>query len=79
MAEWSKAAVLKTAGRKPRGFESYRLRHVRSGPSDPSIFYILDRGNFGGERAHRGPVGPEVGAAPWEAGEVTERLKVLAC
>ncbi len=26
MAEWFKAAVLKTAGRKPRGFESYSLR-----------------------------------------------------
>lgn len=28
VAEWSKAAVLKTAGRKLRGFESYRLRHT---------------------------------------------------
>ena len=27
MAEWLKAAVLKTAGRKPRGFESLPLRH----------------------------------------------------
>ncbi len=26
MAEWSKAAVLKTVGRKSRGFESYSLR-----------------------------------------------------
>lgn len=30
VAEWSKAAVLKTAGRKLRGFESYRLRHSLS-------------------------------------------------
>src|SRR5262245_58641417 len=28
MAEWLKAAVLKTAGRKPRGFESYSLRQL---------------------------------------------------
>ncbi len=27
MAEWSKAAVLKTVERKLRGFESYFLRH----------------------------------------------------
>ncbi len=27
MAEWFKAAVLKTAERKLRGFESYSLRH----------------------------------------------------
>jgi hypothetical protein len=27
MAEWLKAAVLKTANRKVRGFESYSLRH----------------------------------------------------
>ena len=27
MAEWLKAAVLKTAERKLRGFESYSLRH----------------------------------------------------
>ena len=27
MAEWLKAAVLKTADRKVRGFESYSLRH----------------------------------------------------
>ena len=26
MAEWFKAAVLKTVGRKTRGFESYSLR-----------------------------------------------------
>jgi hypothetical protein len=28
MAEWSKAAVLKTAERKLRGFESYSLRQI---------------------------------------------------
>ena len=28
MAEWFKAAVLKTAERKLRGFESYSLRHA---------------------------------------------------
>ena len=29
MAEWLKAAVLKTASREPgRGFESYSLRHA---------------------------------------------------
>src|SRR3990172_6477953 len=27
VAEWLKAAVLKTVRRKPRGFESYPLRH----------------------------------------------------
>gem|GEM_PF-3669869 len=30
MAEWFKAAVLKTADRKVRGFESYSLRQVFS-------------------------------------------------
>ena len=30
VAEWLKAAVLKTAGRKPRGFESHPLRHPKS-------------------------------------------------
>ena len=29
MAEWSKAAVLKTVERKLRGFESYSLRHYK--------------------------------------------------
>ena len=29
MAEWFKAAVLKTVERKLRGFESYSLRHFR--------------------------------------------------
>ena len=29
MAEWFKAAVLKTASRKGRGFESYPFRHLR--------------------------------------------------
>jgi hypothetical protein len=29
MAEWFKAAVLKTVERKLRGFESYSLRHGR--------------------------------------------------
>jgi hypothetical protein len=28
MAEWFKAAVLKTVERKLRGFESYSLRHL---------------------------------------------------
>ena len=28
MAEWFKAPVLKTGGRKPRGFESYSLRQI---------------------------------------------------
>ncbi len=28
MAEWFKAAVLKTADRKVRGFESYSLRQI---------------------------------------------------
>jgi hypothetical protein len=31
MAEWSKAAVLKTAERKLRGFESYSLRQQQHG------------------------------------------------
>ena len=31
MAEWFKAAVLKTAERKLRGFESYSLRQSRLG------------------------------------------------
>ena len=31
MAEWLKAAVLKTVERKLRGFESYSLRRQQSG------------------------------------------------
>jgi hypothetical protein len=31
MAEWFKAAVLKTVERKLRGFESYSLRHQTDG------------------------------------------------
>ena len=31
MAEWFKAAVLKTVERKFRGFESYSLRHSLTG------------------------------------------------
>jgi hypothetical protein len=31
MAEWFKAAVLKTAERKLRGFESYSLRQRQNG------------------------------------------------
>jgi hypothetical protein len=31
MAEWFKAAVLKTADRKVRGFESYSLRQITHG------------------------------------------------
>jgi hypothetical protein len=31
MAEWFKAAVLKTVERKFRGFESYSLRHIANG------------------------------------------------
>jgi hypothetical protein len=34
MAEWFKAAVLKTVERKLRGFESYSLRHLL--PDQPS-------------------------------------------
>ena len=30
MAEWLKAAVLKTADRKVRGFESFSLRQIKS-------------------------------------------------
>jgi hypothetical protein len=33
MAEWLKAAVLKTVERKLRGFESYSLRQFRTIPS----------------------------------------------
>ena len=40
MAEWFKAAVLKTADRKVRGFESYSLRHLLTpiGEIDPDRF-----------------------------------------
>jgi hypothetical protein len=34
MAEWFKAAVLKTVERKFRGFESYFLRQIRSRRDD---------------------------------------------
>ena len=40
MAEWSKAAVLKTVERKFRGFESYSLRqpfHVTGGRCEDTI------------------------------------------
>ena len=39
VAEWLKAAVLKTAGRKPRGFESHPLRHL--GPCADRIGPLL--------------------------------------
>ncbi len=58
MAEWTKAAVLKTAGRKPRGFESLSLRlkynyiWVRGGAG------VVERGRLlsgcGGKNLHRG-------------------------
>ncbi len=40
MAEWFKAAVLKTVERKFRGFESYSLRH-------PTLFELRGAGHEG--------------------------------
>ena len=34
MAEWLKAAVLKTVERKFRGFKSYSLRHFQKKPGE---------------------------------------------
>ena len=34
MAEWLKAAVLKTVERKFRGFKSYFLRHFQKSPAN---------------------------------------------
>jgi hypothetical protein len=36
MAEWLKAAVLKTVERKFRGFESYFLRHIKQDATQAS-------------------------------------------
>ncbi len=48
MAEWLKAAVLKTVERKLRGFESYSLRHKTSLLSFVGISYpVFCLQNFG--------------------------------
>ncbi len=62
MAEWFKAAVLKTVERKLRGFESYSLRHY------------YGQANSYGNRLKIIAIQLSVAR-----GEVTERLKVLAC
>jgi hypothetical protein len=62
MAERSKAAVLKTAERKLRGFESLSLRGIRA------VVAVVDMSGGGCRMAAAEP-----------RGEVTERLKVLAC
>ncbi len=49
MAEWLKAAVLKTAERKFRGFESYSLRQYRVNSGIPAAA----RYRFGDGRAYR--------------------------
>ncbi len=50
MAEWFKAAVLKTVERKFRGFESYSLRHERDIFADlaalPDILICCETDNF---------------------------------
>ena len=68
MAEWFKAAVLKTADRKVRGFESYSLRHLLT-PIGRSIqIDSLDMALKTGRNAQTSPTG-----------EMTEWPKVLAC
>ena len=80
MAECFKAAVLKTAERKLRGFESYRLRHTRSGAGPRRSFTDEHSTRVVGQpRPVRAPAGPAGRLAPSYTGEVTERLKVLAC
>jgi hypothetical protein len=44
MAEWLKAAVLKTVERKFRGFESYSLRHKNRFSVQGSGFRVIDSG-----------------------------------
>ena len=61
MAEWFKAAVLKTVERKFRGFESYSLRHRKSQNGNKSIRIVNHL------------------QITILLGEMTERLKVLAC
>ena len=58
MAEWFKAAVLKTVERKFRGFESYSLRHTKSQNKEQVVNHLQ---------------------TTILLGEMTERLKVLAC
>ena len=72
MAEWSKAAVLKTVDRKVRGFESYSLRQG---------FSCRDRPQPCEEALRVGPTGGDSG---WRrrggcGGEVREWLKRAAC
>ncbi len=44
MAEWFKAAVLKTADRKVRGFESYSLRHPLTPKEFCTSYTLLKHG-----------------------------------
>jgi hypothetical protein len=74
MAEWFKAAVLKTVERKLRGFESLSLRHNTSSMSRARCseqhgegyrFVRHERRTENAERQYNG--------------EVAERLKAAAC
>src|SRR3990170_741000 len=57
VAEWLKAAVLKTVGRKPRGFESHPLRQLRGAVGG-------NRSSFGRALWLRGPVVSQSRTAP---------------
>ncbi len=54
VAEWLMAAVLKTAGRKPRGFESLPLRQLH-----PSRLRRRDATRSQAQRRHEPSVGAE--------------------
>ena len=77
MAEWSKAAVLKTVDRKVRGFESYSLRHL-SGLSGRSRRFTPGPKTLVC-RAIRVEPGVNSNYYIYNHGEMTERPKVLAC
>ncbi len=73
VAEWLKAAVLKTVRRKPRGFESYPLRQQDRVEGGASRVWEKAKGTR--ETLHAQPYTLHAAFC----GEVTEWPKVLAC
>ena len=82
VAEWTKAAVLKTAARKCRGFESLLLRwHHNPGrtPASRRIIQMQATGLTTEEQTQGSLKWPGYSKLYQARGEMTERPKVLAC
>ncbi len=77
MAEWFKAAVLKTADRKVRGFESYSLRHFWVCPGalarSRRLFLEVRKSGLGSSAAALPPT-----ASPWTPGNPCRGLAEVA-